>query len=73
MKYSRILIESGLTFMNFLIKNKFMNNLYIFKTLHKLNQNGINYSRSNLIKKIKLNNKINVNLFGDRLYKERLK
>ena len=73
MKYSRILIESGLTFMNFLIKNKFMNNLYIFKTLQKLKQNGINYSRSNLIKKIKLNNKINVNLYGDELYKERLK
>ena len=50
-----------------------MNNLYIFKTLQKLKQNGINYSRSNLIKKIKLNNKINVNLYGDELYKERLK
>ena len=71
--YSRIFIESGLTFLNFLIKNKFLNNIYIFKSNNRLNKLGINYSNSNIIKKIILKNLINVNLFGDKLYKEKLK
>ena len=32
LNFSRIFIESGLTFINFLIKNKFLNNIYIFKS-----------------------------------------
>ncbi len=71
--YSRIFIESGLTFLNFLIKNKLLNNIYIFKSNNRLNKLGINYSNSNIIKKIILKNLINVNLFGDKLYKEKLK
>ena len=41
--YSRIFVESGLTFLNFLIKNKFLNNIYIFKSKNILNKAGINY------------------------------
>ncbi len=71
--YSRILVESGLTLINFLIKNKFLNNMYIFRSNNNLKKHGINYSNLNIIKKISLNNQINVNLFGDKLYKEKLK
>ena len=71
--YSRIFVESGLTFFNFLIKNKFLKNIYIFRSQKSLKKNGINYSTSNIIKKINFKNSINVNLFGDKLYKERLK
>ena len=71
--YSRILVESGLTFLNFLIKNKFLNNIYIFRSSSSLKKFGINYSSPKVIKKINLKNLINVNLFGDKLYKEKLK
>ena len=71
--YSRIFIESGLTLINFLIKNKFLNNIYIFRSNNTLKKLGINYSSPGTIKKINLKNKINVNLFGDKLYKEKLK
>jgi len=71
--YTRIFVESGLTLINFLIKNKFLNNIYIFRSSSSLKKFGINYSSSNIIKKINLKNIINVNLFGDKLYKEKLK
>ena len=71
--YSRIFVESGLTFLNFLIKNKFLKNIYVFKSGNSLKKLGTNYSSSNIIKQITLKNPISVNLFGDKLYKERLK
>jgi len=71
--YSRIFVETGLTLLNFLIKNKFLNNIYIFRSNSSLKKFGTNYSSSNIIKKINLKNIINVNLFGDKLYKEKLK
>ena len=71
--YSRIFLESGLTLLNFLIKNNFISNIYIFKSKNNLNKFGRNFSSKNLIKNIALKNQINVNLFGDRLYKEKLK
>ena len=70
--YSRIFVEAGLTFINFLIKNKFLKNIYIFKSNKNLKRNGINYSSPNIIKKIYLQNLVKVNLFGDKLYKEKL-
>ena len=36
MGYSRILVETGLTFLNTLIKNKLINDLYIFKSNNNL-------------------------------------
>ena len=32
MGYSRVLVEAGLTFLNTLIKNKLINDLYMFKS-----------------------------------------
>ena len=71
--FSRILIESGLTFVNFLLKGKFLENLYIFKTNHNLKNKGINYSSPKIIKGLNFKNKIKVNLFDDSLFKIRLK
>ena len=71
--YSRILVETGLTMLNFLIKNKFLTNIFIFRSNKMLKSKGFNYASSNLIKKINLNKPINVNLLGDKLYIKRLK
>ena len=50
-----------------------MKNIYVFKSGNSLKKLGTNYSSSNIIKQITLKNPISVNLFGDKLYKERLK
>ena len=71
-KFSRILIESGLTLINFLISSKLINNIYIFKTNFKLNKSGFNNSSNELIKKIRLKNKLKIYLDNDTVYKERL-
>ena len=67
--YSRILVESGLTFLNFLIKNKMMNDLYIFKTNNNLGKNGKNNDTSSYLKK-NLSKQITINLNGDKLFKK---
>ena len=69
MGYSRMLIETGLTFLNNLIKNKMIHELYIFKSNKKLGKNGKNNTTSSYLKKIhpKL---ITVNLNGDSLLKK---
>ncbi len=72
LNFSRIFIESGLTFINFLLKNKLLNNIYIFKTDTNLNKNGFNNSSNKLIKKIKLKKKLKVYLNSDTVYFERL-
>ena len=73
LKYSRIFVESGLKFINFLMVNNFLNNIYIFKTNFNLKSNGKNNSSNKLIKKIKLKNKLKVNLGNDNVYFERFK
>ena len=70
--FSRVFVETGLTFINFLIVNKFINNIYIFKTNTNLLKNGLNNSSNKLIKKIKLKNKLKINLDNDTVYSERL-
>jgi len=69
MGYSRMLIETGLTFLNNLIKNKMINELYIFKSSKKLGKNGSNNNTSIFLKKIhpKL---LTINLNGDSLLKK---
>ena len=69
MGYSRMLIETGLTFLNNLIKNKMINDLYIFKSNKKLGKNGTNNNTSTFLKKIhpKL---LTINLNGDSLLKK---
>ena len=70
--FSRIFVESGLTLLNFFIKNDFKNNIYIFKNNYNLDKNGSNNSSNKMLKKIKLRNKLNVFLDNDNAYLERL-
>ena len=67
--YSRMLIECGLTFLNNLIENKMINDLYIFRSNKKLGKNGKNNNTSSYLKKIhpKL---LTINLNGDSLFKK---
>ena len=43
-----MLIETGLTFLNYLIKNKMIHDLYIFKSNKKLGKNGKNNIQQNI-------------------------
>ena len=67
--YSRVFIESGLTFINTLIENKLIHDLYIFKSDKKLLRNGKNNISSKCLKKF-LSKPITINLNGDKLYKK---
>ena len=67
--YSRALFETGLTFLNSLIKYKLLNNLYVFQNKKNLKKDGLNNNTYRYLKKIKLNKKIKVNLNNDSLYK----
>ena len=69
----RVLVESGLVFLNQLFKYKLINNLYLFKSGKFLNSNGYNNQSINFIKKLKIKNKINVNLENDQLFEVRIK
>ena len=67
--YSRILVESGLTFLNSLIKTRMIHDLYIFKSKNKLGKNGKNNDKLNYLRKI--NSKLlTINLNGDKLLKK---
>ncbi len=68
----RVLIESGLIFLNQLLKMNFINNLYIFKSNNKLRSNGFNNTKKNLIKNLKILKQVNVNLNNDKLLKARI-
>ena len=67
--FSRILVESGLNFINFLISNKFINRLLIFQSDINLKSEGSNILKKELISKMIRKNKVKVNLFNDKLYK----
>ena len=67
--YSRMLVEAGLTFLNNLIKNKVIHDLYIFKSNKKLGKNGKNNNTSNYLKKT--HSKLIINdLNGDKILKK---
>ncbi len=67
--YSRMMIESGLTFLNNLLKNQIIHELYIFKSKQTLGKNGKNNNTSNLIKKT-YPDLLTINLNGDNLFKK---
>ena len=69
----RLIVESGLIFLNILIKNKLINNLFIFKSNKRLKNKGYNNDKFIFLKKNKLNNALKVNLNGDKLFKLRIK
>ena len=69
--YSRILVETGLTFLNTLIKNKLINDLYIFKTDRNLIKQGKNNNTFRYLKSITYK-EISINLSNDKLYKREI-
>ena len=69
----RVLMETGLTFLNEFLRLKLINNLYVFKSNKNLSYDGYNNSNTKFLKKLRLKNKLNVNLNGDDLFKERIK
>lgn len=69
MGYSRVFVESGLIFINTLLKNKLIHNLYIFKSNIKLGKKGKNNISSKYLKKF-LSKQVTINLSGDKLYKK---
>ena len=69
--YARMLVETGLTFLNFLLRNKLVNDLYIFKSTTKLGNKGKNNSNIQILKNIS-KKQIMINLNGDKLYKKEL-
>ena len=69
MGYSRIFFETGLTLLSHLIKNKLINDLYIFKGNNELGKNGKNNMSNVYLKKI-LPKLLTINLNGDKLFKK---
>ena len=69
MGYSRILVESGLTFLNSLIKNRIINDLYIFNSSYNLKKKGKNNATLKYLKSIAPKS-ISINLNNDKLYKK---
>ena len=69
MGYSRILIETGLTFLNNFIKMKLINDLYIFKTNYNLKKKGKNNATLKYLKSAS-SKMISINLNNDKLYKK---
>ena len=69
LKFYRIFVESGLTFINALLNQKLINKFFIFKSSEYLRNNGKNTSEINYIKRLMSNkNKVLINLKGDSLY-----
>ena len=64
-----MIVEVGLTFLNNLIKNKMIHDLYIFRSNIRLGKNGKNNDTSKFLKKIhpKL---LTINLNGDKLFRK---
>ena len=69
----RILVESGLVFLNQLFKYKLINNLYLFKSSKFQYSNGYNNQSINFVKKLRVKKKINVNLDKDELFQIKVK
>ena len=68
MGYSRILVESGLTFLNTLIKNRIINDLYIFSSNYNLKKKGKNNATLKYLKNISPRT-VSINLNNDKLFK----
>ncbi len=64
--YSRVLLETGLVFLDSVIKSNLINSLYLFKSNNKLGKDGKNNISSNFLKKLKFK-PISINLNDDKL------
>ncbi len=69
----RILVETGLTFLNQLLRLNLVNNLFVFKSDKNIKKNGANNNNLRLIKKYKHNDIVKVDLINDKLFKIRIK
>ena len=69
MGYSRVLVEAGLTFLNTLIKDRLINDLYIFNSNYNLKKNGKNNATLRFLKSIQ-SKRMSINLNNDSLYKK---
>ena len=69
MGYSKILVETGLTFLNNLLKKRLINELYIFKSNNKLGIDGFNNDSVKYLRKISPKI-LTINLNGDKLLKK---
>ena len=69
MGYSRILVEAGLTFLNKLLKERLINDLYLFKTNYNLKKKGKNNATLTYLKSISYK-PMSINLNNDKLYKK---
>ena len=69
----RLLIESGLIFLNTIINFKLLNNLYIFKSDKKLKKDGLNNIKMTGLLKLSNSEKIKINLNNEKLYKVKIK
>ena len=69
--FNRVLIESGIEYINEALKHDLVKNFHLFKTSFKLRNDGKNNTKPFLIKKLKttIKNKVKINLDGDSLYK----
>ena len=72
--FSRILVESGIKYINEILTRNLIKNFYLFKSPIYLKNNGKNNTKSKLIRKLKttIRNKVKINLNGDSLYKIQL-
>ena len=71
--YGRILFETGLTFLNTLLKKKLLNDLYLFQSNKKIGSDGKNNDTSKYLKMLKLKNILKINLNNDKLYNVRIR
>ena len=69
--FNRILVESGLKYINEILKYNLIKNFFLFKSYFPLKNNGMNNAELNLIKKLKttIKNKVQINLNNDSLHK----
>ena len=70
--FNRILVESGLLFLKSMIKFNIISNLYVFKSHIKLGNLGYNSTNISFFNKLKLKDRVNVNLKGENLFKIRI-
>ena len=69
--FNRILIESGVKYINNVLRFKLIRNFYLFQSSFNLKNKGKNNTKLSLIKKLKttIKNKVKINLNGDSLYR----
>ena len=68
--FNRIIVETGITLINLLRKYKLINNMYVYQSNRLLSINGLNKINNLHLKNQK---KINIYLYGDKVFKLKLK